>query len=67
MLNEWTREELEEETIGKMTAVTIPVNISIQGKQRFLDMGEVEQLLRNAEIISQEECGCRKRKNNCTG
>jgi ferredoxin len=66
MAMDWSREELEKNYIGKMTAVTIPVNVSFSGKQKILDMGELEELLRNAEVIAQEECYCRKRMGNCT-
>ncbi|MCK5292058.1 MAG: 4Fe-4S binding protein [Thermoplasmata archaeon] len=62
---DWTREELEEHTVGKMTAVTIPVNISMVGAQRILDLSELEGILRSASVISQEECGCRKKVGNC--
>jgi NAD-dependent dihydropyrimidine dehydrogenase PreA subunit len=62
---DWTREELEEHTVGKMTAVTIPVNISMVGAQRILDTSELENILRSATVISQEECGCRKRVGSC--
>jgi ferredoxin len=62
---DWTREELEDHTVGKMTAVTIPVNISMVGTQRILDMSELENILKRASVISQEECGCRKRIGNC--
>jgi ferredoxin len=62
---DWTREELEEHTVGKMTAVAIPVNISMVGTQRILDLSELEDILGSATVISQEECGCRKRVGNC--
>ncbi|UCD92338.1 MAG: 4Fe-4S binding protein [Methanobacteriota archaeon] len=62
---DWTREELEEHTVGKMTAVPIPVNITMIGTQRILNFGELEDILRSATTISQEECGCRKRVGNC--
>jgi len=62
---DWTREELEEHTVGKMTAITIPVNISMVGTQRILDMSELENILKRASVISQEECGCRKRVGKC--
>jgi hypothetical protein len=66
MGKDWTRRELEEEIVGEMTATTIPVNVSFDGKQRFLDMGEeVEAILRRAEVIVQHECGCRERVGNC--
>ncbi len=62
---DWTREELEKDTVGKMTAVTIPVDISIRGRQRILDLSELEKILRSATVISQTECGCRKKVGNC--
>jgi ferredoxin len=63
--NDWTREHLEEHYIKKMKAVTIPVDVSISGKQRILDMSELEDILRNASMISQAECYCRKKMGNC--
>lgn len=62
--NDWTREELEED-IGKITAVTIPVNIHIQGQQRILDLSEMKKTLREANLISLGECGCRKKVKRC--
>lgn len=64
-MKEWTREEIEAEFIGKMKAFTIPVNVRIEGKQRVLDMTEMESVLRKARVISQDECGCRKMMGNC--
>lgn len=64
-MTEETREELEKSLEG-VKGITIPVNVSIQGKQRILDMSELENILRNATVISQGECHCRKEKeNNC--
>ncbi len=51
--------------VGQMTAVTIPVNISIHGQQTILDLTSVESILRNAEVISLEDCGCRTRLRKC--
>lgn len=65
MNKDWTREELEKDYIGKMKAVTIPVNISIKGKQKILDLTELEQILRNSKVLSQNECYCRKKVGNC--
>jgi len=63
--NDWTREELQEKFVGKMTAVTVPVNISIHGRQTILDMSSVETILRNAEVITLEDCGCRAKLHKC--
>ena len=65
MASDWDREELEKKYITKMTATTIPVNISITGQQKVLDMSELEQIIRNAKVLSQDECYCRKRFGNC--
>jgi len=63
--NDWTREELQKEYIEKVTAVTVPVNISIHGQQTVLDMSGVENILRNAEVITLDDCGCRIRWHKC--
>ena len=65
MKKDWTREELETDIIGKMKAVTIPVNISFKGKQKILDMSELGEILRNAKVISKQDCYCRKTLGNC--
>ncbi|UCH88079.1 MAG: hypothetical protein JSV49_07370 [Thermoplasmata archaeon] len=63
--NDWTREELEKDYIGKMSAITVSTEIVIKGKQRILDQSEMEKLLRNARRISVKECGCRNKLGNC--
>ena len=65
MHDEWTKEELEEEVIGKMRAVTIAVNHVIEGKQKVMCLDELEKILRSAEIISQGTCECRARFKKC--
>lgn len=65
MKKDWTREELEKDYVGKMKAFTLPVNISFSGKQKILAMKELEELLRNADVIAQEDCYCRKKMENC--
>jgi ferredoxin len=62
---DWTREHLEEHYIKKIIAVTIPVEVSFSGKQKILDLSELEMILRNAKVISQAECDCRKKMGNC--
>lgn len=63
--NDWTREHLEKHYVGKMKAITISANISIEGKQRILDLSEVEEILRSSKKIAQMECYCRKKMKNC--
>ena len=63
--DDWTKEELEKEYVGKMTAVTIPVNIHIEGQQRILDLSEMKKIITEAKTISLGECGCRKQLKRC--
>jgi len=51
--------------VGQMTPVTIPVNISIQGQQTILELTSIEGILRNAEIITLDDCGCRAKWHKC--
>jgi len=63
--NDWTREELQKEYVEAMTAVTVPVNIRIHGQQTILDLSAIESILRNAEVISLQDCGCRIKWHKC--
>jgi Pyruvate/2-oxoacid:ferredoxin oxidoreductase delta subunit len=63
--NDWTRKELQREYVGKMTAVTVPVCITVHGQQAVLDLSSMERLLRDAEIIALEDCGCRTKWHKC--
>lgn len=48
-----------------MTAVTVPVDIHVEGQQRVLDFNEVKQILKEAKSISVGKCGCRERVKKC--
>ncbi len=63
--NDWTKEELEEKYVDTMTAVTIPVNIHIEGQQRILDLSEIKKILKDAKLISLGECDCRRTFKKC--
>jgi len=63
--DDWTLEELQKDYIGQMKAVTIPVNISIQGQQQVLDTSAAEKILKSAKLITVEDCGCRIRVKKC--
>jgi Pyruvate/2-oxoacid:ferredoxin oxidoreductase delta subunit len=63
--NDWTKEELMEKYVNKMTPVTIPVNISIRGQQTILDLSSMEKILRSAHTIAIEDCGCRVKFHKC--
>jgi ferredoxin len=65
MAKDWTRNELEKHYVGKMKAITLPVNISITGQQKVLSLKELEEILRNAKVISQNECSCRSKFGHC--
>ncbi|UCB59626.1 MAG: 4Fe-4S binding protein [Candidatus Bathyarchaeota archaeon] len=62
---DWTKEEIEKEYIGEMTAVTIPVNLHLDGKQHILSLVEMKDILEEASVISVGECGCRTRVKTC--
>ncbi len=63
--DEWTREELMRDYVAEMTPVTVPVNITIHGQQTILDLTSVETILRTAEVIALEDCGCRIKLQKC--
>jgi len=48
-----------------MCAYTIPVLLKIEGKQKILEFGEVEDLLKTAELISVGPCWCWKNEQKC--
>ncbi len=62
--NEWTVEDIDK-ILDELRPVTIPVNISVDGRQKVLGFEEAEKLLRKAKLISLEECSCRKRIRGC--
>jgi len=61
---DWSRKELDKYVKG-LTATTISTDIHVEGNHRVLDLSEVERILRNAEIISQQTCYCREKLGNC--
>jgi hypothetical protein len=62
--DDWTKEELIEE-VNSHTAITIPVDIHIEGQQKILDFSEMELLLKDAKLIALGECYCRKKIQKC--
>jgi len=63
--DDWTIEELKKDYIGKMKAVTIPMNTSIQGHQQVLDPSAMKRILKKAKLITLGNCGCRLRVKKC--
>lgn len=62
--NDWTTDEIDE-IIADYKAVTIPVSISFEGRQRVLNLKEAEKILRKARVISVGQCECRVKLKNC--
>jgi hypothetical protein len=65
-LADWTKAELERKLAAIKLAVTIPVNLQLEGKQRILDLTEMQKILENAKLISLGECFCRKKLHRCS-
>lgn len=64
--DDWSEDELKNTFKDIKSAVTVPVNIAIEGKHVVLDLGRVEKLLKDARLIVISECGCRTEHRNCS-
>lgn len=64
-MKDWTSKEIEENLSPIKRAVTVPVNLRFDGKQRVLDLSEMEEILREARLISIGNCGCREKLHRC--
>jgi len=64
--NEWSIDKIDE-MLDKYTPITVPVSISISGKQKILGFSEAERILRKAKLVSLENCSCRAEHKNCDG
>jgi NAD-dependent dihydropyrimidine dehydrogenase PreA subunit len=62
--NDWTTDEIDE-TRAVSRAITIPVSITIEGKQKVLSFSQAEAILKKARLISLEPCWCRLKLKNC--
>lgn len=65
--NDWTKNELMEKYVKKMTPITIPVNVTIKGQQTIIDLSSMQKILKNARTIAIENCGCRVKFHKCDG
>jgi ferredoxin len=63
--NDYTLEELEGIYSDIETAVAVPVNVAIRADHRVLDLTRMEEILRGAERIVLQDCGCKVDKANC--
>lgn len=62
---EYTKEYIEEKVIGKIKGITIPMNISISGEQRIMQLTELERIINSSFKLAQTTCACRKRMDKC--
>ncbi|MFW9831787.1 MAG: ATP-binding protein [Candidatus Thorarchaeota archaeon] len=65
--NDWTREELERDYVATMTAVTLPIDLKIEGQTHIYNLKQAEAILRNAKLISLGICSCRVKLQKCDG
>jgi ferredoxin len=61
----WTKKEVKE-YISDYTAVTVPVNVTFEGKQKILSMPQVEKILRASGSIAIADCLCREKVKGCS-
>lgn len=61
---DWTEAEIDE-VLAEYRPVTIPVSISVEGKQRVVGFEEAEKILMAAKTISLEPCWCRLKIKGC--
>ncbi len=60
----WTKKEVAD-YYSDLTAVTVPVNVTFEGKQKILSMKQVERLLKGSKRIAITDCLCRARVRGC--
>jgi Pyruvate/2-oxoacid:ferredoxin oxidoreductase delta subunit len=63
---DWTRAQIDE-VLAEYIPVTVPVSISVKGKQKVLGFNELEKILKKAKLISLEPCWCRLKIKGCDG
>jgi ferredoxin len=61
---EWTTAEIDG-ILDEYKAVTVPVSISVKGRQKILSFKECQALLRKARNITLEPCWCRLKIKGC--
>jgi len=64
--SDWTPEEIEE-ILSEHRAVTLPVSITVSGRQKVVGFSEAESVIRKARLIGIEDCWCRQKLSNCKG
>jgi len=62
---DWTKKELMENYVHKMTPITIPIDVTIEGTQTIIDFSNVQKILEDARVIAINNCDCRLRFHKC--
>ena len=62
---DYTEEELRTTADSVEVAVTVPVQVEVEFNHKVLNLSEMENVLRSANRIALQNCGCRQDKNNC--
>ena len=63
--NDYEVEALEEFYEELISAVTVPVNVAVKAEHRVLDLSKVEEMIRGADRVSLQDCGCKVDYGNC--
>lgn len=64
--DDWSEKELRDIYGEVASAVTIPVNVKIEGKHKVLEMSRVDEILKGSRLITISDCGCRRDHRNCS-
>jgi len=62
---DYTEGKLREMADDLEKAVTVPVNVMVEAEHRVYDLSEMKEILRGAEKIVLQDCGCRTDYGNC--
>jgi len=62
---DYTEERLREIADDLDKAVTVPVNVMVEADHRVYDLSEMKEILRDAEKIILQDCGCKAEYRNC--
>ena len=62
---DYTEDKLRKIADDLEKAVTVPVNVMIEAEHRVYDLSEMKDILRGAEKIVLQDCGCKAEYRNC--
>lgn len=62
---DYTEERLREIADDLEKAVTVSVNVMVEAEHRVYDLSEMKEILRDAEKIVLQDCGCKVEYRNC--